>query len=147
MYLIRGELALDQARPDEALDRYRRAEKLDPAAEKTQFHMAQALRALGRAEEAQAYEAKWRTHRELTSRLAELEKTAASEPANVAARHEAGVIALRLGRETAGLRWLAAVLKLDAKHRETHKVLADHFQQRGNAQAAAFHRGLAEKAP
>ena len=50
-------------------------------------------------------------------------------------------------QDKVGLRWLASALKIDPKHRPTHQVLADHFQQRGNAQAAAFHRKLAEGSP
>ncbi len=147
IYLMRGQVAIDQAQPEAALKWSRKAEQLNPAAEKTQFQVAAALRALGRDDEARAYEEKWRTRRELATKLSELERTAEKEPNNVGVRHEAGVIALRLGQENAGLRWLGAALKIDPKHRPTHQVLADHFQQRGNTQAAAFHRKLAEGAP
>src|SRR5262249_25914133 len=125
IYLMRGQVAMDQGQAEAALEWFRRAEKLNPAAEKTQFQIAAALRALGREDEARDYEAKWRKRRELMTQLGELEKTAAKEPNNVAVRHEAGIIALKLGQENIGLRWLTAALKLDPRHRPTHQVLAD----------------------
>jgi tetratricopeptide (TPR) repeat protein len=147
VFLLRGEVATDLNRPEEALDYCRRAEALAPAHEKTLYHLALALRALGRTEEANAYEQKWRSRQELTKRLQELEQVAAREPRNVSVRHEAGAAALRLGQEESGLRWLAGALQIDPGHRPTHEALADHFHHKGNHQAAAFHRRLAEQGP
>ena len=68
-------------------------------------------------------------------------------PGNVAVHHEAGTIALRLGNEPAGMRSLAAALKLDPNHQPTHEFLADYFERKGNLDAATFHRRLAGKLP
>jgi tetratricopeptide (TPR) repeat protein len=146
-FLLRGEIALDLGRPQEALEFLRRSETLAPGNEKTDFQIAQALRALGQADEAAKYEAKWRERGELKERLKTLEETAAREPGNAAARHEAGTIALRLGDEPAAMRWFAEALKRDPAPRPTHETLAAHFEKKGNREAAAFHRKLAQQPP
>ena len=145
--LLRGEIALDLAKPDEALDFFRRAQALAPSLEKTDFQIATALRALGRNDEASTHEEKWRSRNKLKERLQELEQTAAKEAQNVAVHHEAGTVALQLGNEPAAMRWLAAALKLEPNHRPTHEVLANHFESKGNVEAASFHRRYAQKLP
>jgi predicted Zn-dependent protease len=145
VFLVRGQVAMDLNQSSEALDWFRKAEKLAPANDKIHFQLAQVLRALGRAAEGDEYEQKWTTHRQLTQRLGELQQLAAKEPRNVAVRHEAGAIALRLGQEDAGLRWLAGALQIDPKHRPTHEALAEHFARKGQTQAAEHHRRLAQQ--
>jgi tetratricopeptide (TPR) repeat protein len=140
VYLLRGEVALDLGQPDEAVTFGRRAEALAPAQDKVLYHLARALRAQGRAKEAADYEGKWRERNQLAERLKELERKAAKEPRDVESRYEAGTIALRLGDETAGLRWFTSVLQRRPSHRPTHEALAEHFRRKGNHQAATFHR-------
>ena len=147
VYLLRGQVAMDVEKSESALDFFHRAEALAPGQEKTQYLLAVALRALGRAEEANPYEEKWRTYQELTAKLKQLAQVAAREPQNLAVRYEAGTIALRLGDDANGVRWLQSALKLDPNHRPTHAALAEHFQRKGNYQAAAAHRELAGGSP
>lgn len=147
VFLVRGEVALDLGKPDEALDYFRRAQALAPNHEKIDYQLARALRALGRTEEANGYEEKWRTRNQLKERLKELAELAGREPQNVAVRHEAGTTALRLGDERAGMRWLASVLQIDPHHRATHEALAEHFRRKGDMEAAAFHQQLAQQSP
>ena len=120
VYLLHGEMALDQGKPDEAVSFARRAEAQAPAQEKVFFHLARALRAQGRAKEAAEYEGKWRERRRLAERLKELEQKIAKGPRDVESRYEAGTIAMRLGDETAGLRWFTSVLQQAPDHRPTH---------------------------
>ena len=145
VFLIRGQIAIDLNKPEEALEFCRRAAARDPSQAKMHHQLAQVLRVLGRTKEAADYEDHWRSNLALTKRLRELERIATSEPDNVAVRHEAGALALRAGDDATGLQWLASALQLDAKHRPTHEILADHFQRKGNPQAAAYHRRLAEQ--
>jgi tetratricopeptide (TPR) repeat protein len=143
VFQVRGEVALDLGKPDEALDFFRRAQALAPSHEKIDYQLARALRALGRDEEAKGHEDRWRLRNQLT----EIGQVAALEPQNVAARHEAGTIALRLGDEPAAMRWFAAALQIDPAHKPTHTALADHFRAEGNQEAAEFHRRLAGQSP
>lgn len=147
MYLIRGDLAMDDGQAPEALTWYHRAEALAPHEERVIFQMAQALRAVGRSDEAQKYEKRWQDRRDLTNKLQEAQKRAALSPKDIEAHHEVGKTALVLGQESLGLRWLAEALKLDPNHRETHRVLAEFFQQKGDRAAAEFHRRRAEARP
>lgn len=147
MYRIRGDLAMDDGQPGEALTWYHRAEAIAPHEEKVLFQIAQALRAVGRVEQAESYERRWQERRELTSQFQEAQKRAAREPKSVDAHFEVGRLALKLGQESLGLRWLAEALKLDPEHRETHRVLADFFEKKGDQPAAEFHRRRAANRP
>lgn len=140
LYLTRGDLAMDDGQPGDALSWYRRAEAVAPNEEKVLFQIAQALRSLGRIDDAQLYEKRWQAQRDLTQRLAEAQQRASKNPKDLEAHLEAGVTALKLGQESLGLRWLAEVLRLDPDHRETHRVLAEFFQKKGDQPAAEFHR-------
>ncbi|MCX7702002.1 MAG: tetratricopeptide repeat protein [Gemmataceae bacterium] len=140
LYIVRGDLAMDDSQPGDALTWYRRAEAVAPNDEKVLFQIAQALRSLGRADDAQAYEKRWQARRDLTQRLNEAQQRASKNPRDLDARHEAGVSALQLGQESLGLRWLAEALKLDPDHRDTHRVLAEFFEKKGDQPAAEFHR-------
>jgi predicted Zn-dependent protease len=147
VFLVRGEAAQDLGKPKESLDFLLQARTLAPANEKIDFALAAAYRALGRAQEAAVHEEKWQTRKKLRERLKDLESTATREPKNVAARHEAGTIALQLDDEPAAMRWFGAVLTIDPAHRPTHEFLANHFEKKGRHDAAAFHRRHAQQPP
>lgn len=77
------------------------------------------------------------------ARLNELIKTVARTPADVHPRHEAGVVALRIGRSDDGVRWLLSALRVRGDHRATHAALAEHFRRQGDARAE-YHRQQAQ---
>lgn len=59
-------------------------------------------------------------------------------------RHEAGVIALRIGRTEEGVRLLESVLRGPGDHRAAHAALADHFRRQGDNAQAVYHQQLAQ---
>ncbi|MFL5338781.1 MAG: tetratricopeptide repeat protein [Gemmataceae bacterium] len=145
LLVVRGRADMDLGRPEEALADLRRAEALAPTRADLPFLLAQALRAAGRADEATGYEATFRQREELARRLEIAQAIAAKDPNDVTSRYEAGIVALRLGQEAAGLHWLNAAVRLDPTHRPSHEALAEYFQQKGDRQAAAMHRQAAGK--
>jgi tetratricopeptide (TPR) repeat protein len=73
-----------------------------------------------------------------------VEEAADRGPQDPAPRAEAGMILLRLGEEKEGLRWLRSALRVDPKHKPTHRALADYYQRKGDKERAEKHRKLAE---
>ena len=67
-----------------------------------------------------------------------------AKPRDVGLHYEIGAIFLRNGQEQTGVVWLKRALKLDSKHRPTHKLLAEYYEKTGDKKRAAEHRKLAE---
>src|SRR5205823_13481724 len=76
-------------------------------------------------------------------RLTELLRAIVPELADAGPCHEAGVIALRLGRTQQGLNLLQDALRRPGDHRPTHAALAAHYRQAGHPDLAEVHRRLA----
>jgi len=59
--------------------------------------------------------------------------------------HEAGVIALRLGRAKEGINLLNEALRRRGSHQPTHAALAAHYRENGPAHLAELHERLARQ--
>jgi tetratricopeptide (TPR) repeat protein len=101
------------------------------------------LRSLQKTQEAdrlfERVDALWKNLR----RYDELVKQIGSQPESVSTYHEAGVVALRLGRPDTAVRWWESALRTLGDHRPTHLVLAEHFEKQGDAARAELHRRAA----
>jgi tetratricopeptide (TPR) repeat protein len=102
-----------------------------------------ALRTQGKHNEADALAPGLEILRGDIDRLDRLVRRVARYPDDVALRHEAGVISLRMGREEEGLRWLESALRCPGDARPTHAALAEYYGERDPARSE-FHRKLAE---
>ncbi len=78
--------------------------------------------------------------RKLTELLRAIDQLADAAPC-----HEAGVIALRVGRTQQGLNLLHDALRRPGDHRATHAALAAHYKQAGQPDRAQHHQSLADK--
>jgi tetratricopeptide (TPR) repeat protein len=141
---LRGKIALEHEQPAQAERWLREAIRLAPTDPEALHQLVQALRPLGKDEEANRLTQRVERLRKDYLRLDELTRMIARQPDAPQPRHEAGVIALRLGRTEEGLRWLHSLLRLKGDHRATHAVLADHYRQNGDRKRAEHHRLLAE---
>jgi len=144
---LRGKVALGRDRPAEAECWLRDAVRLAPDDLEAHYLLSQALRAQHKEEEAIRSARKVDQLRKDHLRLHELIRTIARKSDDPRSRHEAGVIALRIGRSEEGLRQLHGALQLKGDHRATHAVLADYFRLKGDAERAETHRSLAEAPP
>jgi tetratricopeptide (TPR) repeat protein len=142
--LLLGKVALQQRQPARAERRLREALRHAPNDTEALYQLAQALRLLRRADEANEVLRRVERLRKEYMRLDELTRMAARKPDDPGLRHQAGVLALRLGRTEDGLHWLHSLLPLAGDHRATHSALADHYRQKGDRQRAEHHRRLAE---
>lgn len=101
-----------------------------------------ALRAQGKQGEADGLAPKLESLRKDLARLNDLTRAVGRKPDDFRLRHEAGVVALRMGRTQEGVRWLHSALRLREDHAPTHAALAEHYQRLGDPRAE-HHRRLA----
>ncbi len=78
-------------------------------------------------------------------RLTELLRTIGPGLADAGPCHEAGVIALRIGRAQQGVNLLQDALRRKGDHRPTHAALAAHYRRSGKPELAQAHQNLAEQ--
>jgi tetratricopeptide (TPR) repeat protein len=140
----RGKVALQEGQAEQAEKWLRQAAALAPGDHQTAYVLYHCLRLADKREEAAEALARFKSVEEDRERLNKCLEAAERAPQDPAPRSEAGLILLRLGEEEEGLRWLRSALRLDPKHRATHRALADYYQRKGDKERAEKHRKLAE---
>jgi Flp pilus assembly protein TadD len=78
-------------------------------------------------------------------RLTELIRMISPQLADAGPCHEAGVIALRIGRTQQGLHLFQEALQRKGDHRPTHAALVAYYRQLGRLDLAEVHQSLADK--
>lgn len=111
------------------------------------YSFYQCLERLGKHEEAAEVLARLKQVEADPARIADLSRAIAQRPPDPALRCEAGVILLRGGLQSEGLRWLESALAVDPRHGPTHQALADYYEQAGDLDRAARHRPLGLGSP
>jgi tetratricopeptide (TPR) repeat protein len=144
----RGEIALQEAQPAEAETFLRRAVRVLPHDYSCQWSLYLALqRQEGKAVEAQAQLARAEHLKEQNERLAEIRtRKMSQDPHNPALHCEMGTLLISLGYKDVGERWLLSALHEKPDYAPAHKALADFYEEQGDAEKAAEHRGFAAAA-
>jgi tetratricopeptide (TPR) repeat protein len=141
--LLRGRAALEQRDAAGAERWLARAVREAPDDPEALHQLIVALRGQGKHAEADRLaprlDALWRD----LLRLKELVAAVARDPEDAGPRHEAGVVALRLGRPDEAVRWWQSALRARGDHRPTHAALAEYFGRQGDP-CAESHRRLAQ---
>lgn len=134
-------LELQDQRPVEAEQLLRRALKKDPSDTEAQYTLVSTLQLQGRTDEAANVLKQYEKHKALLERANRLLRTEAEHPSKDATlASEIGSILLGIGQERQGLYWLDQALLRNADHQDTHKLLADYFEKKGEKEKAAAHR-------
>jgi tetratricopeptide (TPR) repeat protein len=141
---LRGKAALVLADPTGAEVWLRRSLTHQPSDAETMHLLVQSLRSQQKNGEAEEFATRLEQLREDLSRLAELVRQIGTKLDDAGPSHEAGVIALRVGRTKDGLNLLHDALRRKGDHRRTHAVLAEHYRGAGRLNLAEYHRRLAE---
>jgi tetratricopeptide (TPR) repeat protein len=139
----RGRLALEYESPAEAEKWLRQAADLAPNEGEVTYSFCQCLKRLGKDQEAAEVLAKHEKVQRELAHMAELSRDIAAKPHDPALRCEAGLLLLRNGLESEGLRWLESALVEYPRHAATHQALADYYQRAGYSELAKQHRRLA----
>lgn len=143
---LRGRAALELGDPAAAERFLARAVELAPDDAEALYQLTQALRAQDRAEEANRLTPRLEALRRDLARIEALIRAIDIHPDDPAPRHEAGLLALRLGHADDGVSWLLSAVRLPGDHRASHAALADHFERVGDPRAAE-HRHRADLPP
>ncbi len=122
----------------------RDAVRADPGDPEALYQLVACLRAQGKGTEAEPLAARLEEVRRDLRRLTELLKLIGPALADAGPCHEAGVIALRLGRARQGVNLLADALRRKGDHRATHAALAAYYRQAGELGPARHHQQLAD---
>jgi predicted Zn-dependent protease len=128
----RGKVALQENQAEKAEKWLRQAAALAPGDPQTTYVLHNCLQFAGKRAEAAATLDRFKSVQEERKRLNGCVADAAQAPRAPAPRAEAGAILLKLGEEEEGLRWLRSALRVDPKHRATHRALADYYQRKGD---------------
>lgn len=139
----RGRLALEYESPAAAEPWLRVAVKLAPHETDLNYSFYQCLERQGKDAEADQVLARLKQVEIDLARVAGLSRDIGRNPHDAALRYEAGLILLRNGLESEGVRWLESALAEDPRHAPTHEALAAYFERSGNLPLAQEHRRLA----
>jgi tetratricopeptide (TPR) repeat protein len=140
----RGKLALQERDLESAAALLRRACALDPSDYQAQYQLYQCLAQRAPADEVRAQGERLKQLEADTKRIEQIATHDMQRAPHDAALHcEAGVISLRLGSVTEGVRWLQSALKEDPRYGPAHEALALFYERTGNRALAVRHRELA----
>jgi tetratricopeptide (TPR) repeat protein len=141
---LRGKAAFDLDDRPGAERWLRQAVRSAPDDSNALHLLVQCLRAQGQEAEAGPLAERLEGLQKDLRRLDELVRMVARQPDDIRSRHEAGVLALRVGRPEEGVRWLQGALHVSGDHRPVHAALADYYLQHGDSARAEAHRRQAE---
>jgi tetratricopeptide (TPR) repeat protein len=143
---LRGKAAMARRDPAGAERWLRLVVEGEPGDSEPLHLLVLCLRAQGKDAEADPLARRLETLERDLRRLAELRQVIGPRLADPGPCHEAGVIALRVGRTKEGLNLLREALRRQGDHRPTHAALAEFYRNAGDPALAEFHQALA-KAP
>jgi tetratricopeptide (TPR) repeat protein len=126
--------------PDKALEWLRRAERLAPHEPYILQNLVGVLQQLNRNEEADKYQKHATEVGEWEGQLLHTMMECRNQPDNATARYQAGMLNLKLGRESEAATWFQRALWIDPDHRPTHAALADYWEKHNDPQRADYHR-------
>lgn len=142
---LRGRAALEGGDPAGAERWLRQAVVAEPGDAESLHLLILCLRAQRKDAEADQLAQRLETLQKDLRRLTELLRTIGPGLADAGPCHEAGVIALRIGRAQQGVNLLQDALRRKGDHRPTHAALAAHYRRSGKPELAQAHQNLAEQ--
>ena len=140
-----GRIEMAAEKPTEAVGYFEQALELKPYNRRARYSYAEALRQLGRRDEAAEQSKRVAA---VTQALAACDKLVAdlkTEPNNVEARVAVGKMLLEYIDPDQGVYWLGTALELDPANIEAHRTLRDHYVSVGKPQRARPHERFVPK--
>jgi predicted Zn-dependent protease len=144
---VRGRLALQAGRLEEAEGLLRRAVALDPGTYSTRYQFYTCLSKRGNEAEAREESERLKILEEDTRAMEQIVNVRlAKTPNDPALYHQVATIALRAGQVDEAVRWLQSALRVDPNFAPAHQMLAGYYHRSGNPGLAAQHREKARAA-
>jgi len=143
---LRGRATLPRDPAAAELD-VRKAVEADSSDPEALYLLVQCLRAQLKDGEADRSAARLEVLRADLNRLGEFLKQITTSLEDAKPCHEAGLIALRLGRKAQAVNLFQDALRRKGDHRPTHAALAEYYEREGSRDLAAYHKRLSELLP
>lgn len=141
--ILTAQLELAEGRASLAVETLRRVGASSSEDAELRYLFAQALRAAGDNEEAEQHYQYREAAREPLLRLSKATGELVAAPTNQALRYEVGELTWRWKSHDEGANWMLSLLEFNPAHQAAHALLARHYELKGNAAKAAYHRNLA----
>jgi predicted Zn-dependent protease len=127
---LRGRLALEGGKAEEAETWLRQAVQADPENQQNRYNFILCLHQNGKDEEAQEQDRKLKQQEDDFKRFNDVvNQELIRRPLDPALHCELGQILLRGGHVEEGLRWLHSALRHDPQYAPARKALAEHYQK------------------
>jgi tetratricopeptide (TPR) repeat protein len=134
-------LDLQEGRAAEAEQRLRAVIQRDPTDSEALFTLFSAIKAQGREDEAREVLKEYDRAKATLGRTHTLLREVVDAPSATAADFaELGELLLGMNQEDRGLHWLYKALERDPDQQRAHRVLAAHYDRKGDATRASSHR-------
>ncbi len=140
VWQLQARIAGNLGQPDQALAHLRKAAELDPYDPHILYALSQSLQQMGQLQEAALLLQKQQRIQADLAQLRKLHEQIAERPQSLGERRDAARVCFRNGQDAEALRWLDGVLLLAPDDRDTHLLLAEHHERKGDAPLAASHR-------
>ncbi len=140
---LRGQLALDAGRPAEAEGYLLRAVAKPPPDRHALYALSRSLEAQGKKDQAKETLARLERVKADLEQMETLLRQLAKAPEELGLYCELARLCVRNNKHEEAVRWLLGALSRGPGHAPAHDLLADIYEQKGNAALAAHHRQLA----
>jgi tetratricopeptide (TPR) repeat protein len=136
-----GKLDIQDEREAMAEKRLRRALKADVTDLEALYTLVTCLQLQGRKKEASAALDQYKERKNSVDQVNHLLQAEAKNPTKGPdPPSKIGALFISIGHERLGLYWLEQALLRDPRHRESHKILAEYYESKGQKDKAALHR-------
>jgi tetratricopeptide (TPR) repeat protein len=136
----RGKLELKRGRFQSALDFFNRAVALNADEPEVHYQRSLVLNWLGRADEAKKETEETARLQKQKGEIDAILDNLRKSPKDASIQYTAAKWLLDHGHADEGLRWAEKNVREHPAHAETHRLLADYYQRRGDAGLANFHK-------
>ncbi|MCA9179249.1 MAG: tetratricopeptide repeat protein [Planctomycetales bacterium] len=141
-----GRIALDSGDAATALGHLEPLEARQPRNTSLRFSLGSALRAAGRADEVQKHFEFVEQATVAREQIQKLTRSIQTQPDAVEPRVEVAKLLMDYGSLAEAAAWLISAVELEPGHAEANRLLADYYEQTGNASRAADHRRAGARA-
>ena len=140
-----GRLALEDARPEEAIESLEVSVALAPENSPAWDILSNAYAMAGDREKARATRERATSIQKAYTRLTDVTHELVEKPESAELRFEAGRILMDNGLPGEGAKWMQTALQQDPDYRPAHEALADYFTSIGRERTAESHRREAKR--
>lgn len=137
-----GRFALLESRFGDAEGLLRKAVALAPNDHEIHYQLALLFERTGKPVEAREHLERFKSIEADLTRLDNLLKAVVRSPRDPEPRREAGLICMRNGQASEGLRWLLGAVEIDPGDKASHRALADYYLLQGDLARSNLHGRL-----